>query len=145
MERIGTPEALELRGKTAVANARVAYGDFLDTFRGDRWTALAAAGARLQRPLWASTSTKNPDYPDTMYVDALVQRDTVDTMPLETIAAVKDHGNPHPRMFGEDDIAEARATLQQPGRGGHRLRRRGSDPGGPGSREVHRLVARAGR
>ena len=113
LEQIGTPEALELRGQTAVANARVAYGDFLDTFRGERWTALEAAGARLQRPLWASTSTKNPEYPDTMYVDALVQRDTVDTMPLETIAAVKDHGSPHPRLFGEEDIAEARATLER--------------------------------
>jgi transaldolase len=112
LEQIGTPEALELRGQTGVANARVAYGDFLDTFRGDRWTALATAGARVQRPLWASTSTKNPDYPDTKYVDALVQKDTVDTMPLETIAVVKEHGNPHPRRFGEEDIAAARSTLR---------------------------------
>jgi transaldolase len=113
LERIGTPEALEFRGQMAVANARAAYGDFLDTFRGDRWTALSTVGARVQRPLWASTSTKNPDYPDTKYVDALVQMDTVDTMPLETIAAVKEHGNPHPRLFGEEDIAEARATLRR--------------------------------
>jgi transaldolase len=112
LERIGTPEALELRGQMALANARAAYGDFLDKFRGERWTLLQAAGARLQRPLWASTSTKNPNYPDTKYVDALVQKHTVDTMPLETIAAVKEHGNPHPRLFGEKDIAEARGILR---------------------------------
>lgn len=70
LTEIGTPEALALRGKAAVANAQVAYERFLERFSGPRWEALVARGARLQRPLWASTSTKNPDYPPTLYVDA---------------------------------------------------------------------------
>ncbi len=89
---IGTPEALELRGKTAVAQAQVAYQMFLQAFSGPRWEALAARGARLQRPLWASTSTKNPDYPDTLYVDTLIGPHTVNTLPDATLAAFADHG-----------------------------------------------------
>jgi transaldolase len=81
----------ELRGKAAVANARLAYEAFQEIFSGDRWEALAAKGARVQRPLWASTSTKNPDYPDTLYVDELIGPDTVNTMPDATIEAARDH------------------------------------------------------
>jgi transaldolase len=92
LETIGTPEALALRGKAAVAQAQLAYGRFLDRFRGPRWEALAARGAWVQRPLWASTSTKNPDYPDTLYVDPLIGPDTVNTMPEATLDAVEDHG-----------------------------------------------------
>jgi transaldolase len=92
LEAIGTDEALALRGRAAVAQAKLAYQLFRETFSGPRWEALAARGARVQRPLWASTSTKNPDYPDTLYVDTLVGPDTVNTMPDQTIEALLDHG-----------------------------------------------------
>ncbi|MDP8936168.1 MAG: transaldolase [Actinomycetota bacterium] len=92
LEGIGTEEALALRGKAAVAQAKLAYELFRRRFSGDRWDALAARGARLQRPLWASTSTKNPDYPDTLYIDNLIGPDTVNTIPDATIAAFEDHG-----------------------------------------------------
>jgi transaldolase len=92
LEAIGTEEALELRGTAAVAQARGAYDLFLERFSGRRWEALAARGARVQRPLWASTSTKNPEYPDTMYVDHLIGPHTVNTMPDATLEAFLDHG-----------------------------------------------------
>ena len=78
--RIGSPEALALRGKGAVAQGKLAYQMFQKTFSGPRWEALAAKGAVVQRPLWASTSTKNPAYPDTLYVDELIGPDTVNTL-----------------------------------------------------------------
>jgi transaldolase/glucose-6-phosphate isomerase len=86
------PEGSELRGTSAIANAKLAYERFGQIFSGERWEGLAAAGARVQRPLWASTSTKNPAYRDTMYVEALIGPDTVDTMPTNTIDAFRDHG-----------------------------------------------------
>ena len=92
LEAIGTSEALSLRGRAAVAQAKLAYQLFRERFSGERWERLAALGARLQRPLWASTSTKNPAYPDTMYVDELIGPDTVNTLPEATIAAFEDHG-----------------------------------------------------
>ena len=92
LEEIGTPEALALRGQAAVAQAQVAYQRFLSTFTGPRWDALVTRGARVQRPLWASTSTKNPALPDTLYVDTLIGPDTVNTMPEDTIEAFIDHG-----------------------------------------------------
>ncbi|MGY6499572.1 MAG: transaldolase [Acidimicrobiales bacterium] len=92
LDAIGTPEALDLRGTGAVAQARVAYQIFRERFSGPRWEALAARGARPQRPLWASTSTKNPAYPDTLYVDALIGPDTVNTIPDATLEAFEDHG-----------------------------------------------------
>ncbi len=92
LNEIGTPEALELRGKAAVAQGQLAYAAFLETFSGDRWDALAAKGARLQRPLWASTSTKDPSYPDTLYVDTLIGPNTVNTLPDKTLLAFDDHG-----------------------------------------------------
>ncbi len=92
LEKIGTDEALALRGKAAVANARLAYEKYEQTFSGPRWEALAAAGARPQRPLWASTGVKNPDYSDTLYVTDLVVADTVNTMPEKTLRAFADHG-----------------------------------------------------
>lgn len=92
LEEIGTDEALALRGLAGVANARLAYRDFEEFFQGDRWAALEAAGARRQRPLWASTGVKNPDYRDTMYVTDLVVPDTVNTMPEKTLEAFADHG-----------------------------------------------------
>ncbi|MEL7155144.1 MAG: transaldolase [Actinomycetota bacterium] len=92
LEEIGSDEALELRGKAALAQAQMAYQQFRATFSGPRWERLAARGARVQRPLWASTSTKNPDYPDTLYVDQLIGPDTVNTLPDATITAFEDHG-----------------------------------------------------
>jgi transaldolase len=92
LESIGTDPALALGGKAAVAQAQLAYQRFLETFQGPRWQALADRGARVQRPLWASTSTKNPDYPDTLYVDTLIGPDTVNTMPEATLEAFEDHG-----------------------------------------------------
>jgi transaldolase len=89
---IGTPQALALRGKAAVANARLAYQAFQEVCASSRWFLLAADGARPQRPLWASTGVKNPAYPDTLYVTELVARDTVNTMPRATLKAVADHG-----------------------------------------------------
>ena len=80
-----------MRGRTAVAQAKLAYRLFRPRFSGPRWEALAARGARLQLPLWASTSTKNPAYTDTLYVDQLIGPDTVNTMPEQTIAAFEDH------------------------------------------------------
>ena len=94
-----------------MANARAAYGEFLQVFSGDRWDRVAAQGARIQRPLWASTSTKNPAYPDTLYVDTLVSPHTVNTLPLSTIEAYADHGSPHPSIFGPEEIARARNLL----------------------------------
>jgi len=88
LEEVGRTD---LAGKAGIANARVAYESFLRIFSGDRWERLKAAGANVQRPLWASTSTKNPSYPDTMYVDALIGPDTVNTMPDDTVAAARDH------------------------------------------------------
>ncbi|MHB1138153.1 MAG: transaldolase [Microthrixaceae bacterium] len=88
----GSPEALELIGRAAVAQGQLAYGAFLETFSGPRWEALAAKGARVQRPLWASTSTKDPDFPDTLYVDTLIGPNTVNTLPDATLAAFEDHG-----------------------------------------------------
>jgi transaldolase len=95
LDKIGTPEATALRGKAAVANARLAYELFEQRFAGPRWEALRAAGAKVQRPLWASTSTKDPAFPDTMYVVDLVVADTVNTMPEGTIKATADHGELH--------------------------------------------------
>ncbi|HWF21672.1 MAG TPA: transaldolase [Acidimicrobiales bacterium] len=88
----GDETVLALRGKAAVAQGRQAYRLFREKFSGSRWDALAAKGARVQRPLWASTSTKNPDYADLLYVDTLIGPDTVNTMPDGTIAAFEDHG-----------------------------------------------------
>jgi transaldolase len=94
LDKIGTPEAAEMRGKAAIANARLAYELFEQRFAPEspRWAALHAKGVRVQRPLWASTSTKDPAYPDTMYVVELVAPDVVNTMPEATISAMADHG-----------------------------------------------------
>ncbi|RAW13283.1 transaldolase, partial [Phytoactinopolyspora halophila] len=92
LERLGNPSALALRGQAAVANARLAYAAYEEVIADDRWKRLEAAGAKRQRPLWASTSVKNPDYPDTFYVTELVAPDTVNTMPESTLEAVADHG-----------------------------------------------------
>ena len=92
LEAIGTDEALALRGKAAIAQAKLAYRQFRETFSGPRWEALAARGARVQRPLWASTGRKNPEYSDVLYVDELIGPDTVNTLPEDTLEAFADHG-----------------------------------------------------
>ncbi|HEU5161073.1 MAG TPA: transaldolase [Streptosporangiaceae bacterium] len=95
LEKIGSAGAGELRGKAGVANARLAYALFEEKSNTDRWRALQDAGARPQRPLWASTGVKDPAYPDTMYVDELIAPGIVNTMPEATLHAVADHGRPH--------------------------------------------------
>lgn len=92
LEKIGSDEALGLRGKAAVANARLAYAAFEEVFGSERWQALKGKGANVQRPLWASTGVKNPEYSDTLYVTDLVVADTVNTMPEKTLEAFADHG-----------------------------------------------------
>src|ERR1700751_1704274 len=92
LDVIGTEEALALRGKLAIANARLAYEHYLEAFSGPRWEGLEAKGALAQRGLWASTSTKNPAYRDVLYVEELIGPQTVDTMPEETIEDFQDHG-----------------------------------------------------
>jgi transaldolase len=89
----GPGTASDLKGKAGVANARLAYQAYEETLASERWASLEADGARRQRPLWASTGVKNPDYRDTMYVDDLVVEDTVNTMPEKTMHAVADHGD----------------------------------------------------
>jgi transaldolase len=106
----------ELKGRLAIANARLAYESYLQAFSGPRWEYLVSKGATPQRVLWASTSTKNPAYPDTMYVEELIGADTVDTMPEETIEAYQDHGKPEPRL--RNGLPEARELLAELARAG---------------------------
>ncbi len=101
----------KLRGKAAIANAKLAYHEFRQKFATERYAALAHHGGRVQRPLWASTSTKNPAYPDLYYVEALVASDTVDTMPPATIVAYKDHGKPEVRI--DKDLDDAFRVIEQ--------------------------------
>lgn len=101
----------ELKGRAAVANAKIAYQSFRSIFSGPRWDALAERGANVQRPLWASTSVKNPDYPDTLYVDGLIGPDTVNTMPDATIAAARDHATPERTV--DRDVEEAHAVMDE--------------------------------
>jgi transaldolase len=99
-----------LQGKAAIANAKIAYQSFKRIFADARFAALRARGVRVQRPLWASTSTKNPRYPDTLYVDTLIGPDTVNTLPPETIDAFRDHGTP--RLTLEENLADAQQTIR---------------------------------
>ncbi|BFU45898.1 transaldolase [Krasilnikovia sp. MM14-A1004] len=92
LDKIGTDEAKAMRGRAAIANAQLAYEAYTEVFATDRWQKLADAGAHPQRPLWASTSTKNPDFPDTIYVEELIAPGTVNTMPESVIFAYEDHG-----------------------------------------------------
>jgi transaldolase len=106
----------ELKGKLAIANARLAYRHYLEVFSGPRWEYLAGKGATPQRVLWASTSTKNPDYADTLYVEELIGPDTVNTMPEETIKAYQDHGSPRSRL--ESGLPDAEKLLEDLARAG---------------------------
>jgi transaldolase len=113
LEEIGRTD---LQGRLAIANAKLAYQHYLERFSTDRWNALAGRGARPQRCLWASTSTKNPAYPDVLYVEELIGPDTVNTMPLETIAAFQDHGVIADTLT--QGVEEARALLEELSRSG---------------------------
>ena len=108
LDRIGTNE---LQGKIAIANAKIAYDIFHRVFSGPRWEQLAAKGARVQRLLWASTGTKNPDYSDTLYVDGLVGAHTVNTLPPATLQAYLDHGKVHATL--DEGIDEARDQVDR--------------------------------
>jgi transaldolase len=101
----------KLKGQAAIANAKLAYAVFKKQFAPARFQELARQGARVQRPLWASTSTKNPAYPDVYYVEALIGPDTVNTMPPQTIVAYKDHGQPALRL--EDNLEDAHQVIAQ--------------------------------
>jgi transaldolase len=105
LDAIGAPA--ELRGQAAIANAKRAYRLYQEQFSGARWAALADRGARVQRPLWASTSTKNPAYRDVMYVEALIGPDTVNTLPPATIEAFRDHGKVARTVDADLDAADA--------------------------------------
>jgi transaldolase len=109
LDEIGQPE---LKGKLANANAKLAYERYKAIFSGDRWEALAAGGATTQRCLWASTSTKNPEYRDVMYVEELIGPETVNTMPIETIRAFQDHGEIRGDTI-EEGVAEAHVLLEE--------------------------------
>ena len=112
----GSPKAqtaISLKGKVAVANARLAYARFREIFSTPRWKGLAKKGARTQRPLWASTGTKNPAYSDVLYVEELIGPDTVNTMPTATIEAFRDHGTVADALTGRE--AEAREVLNDLG------------------------------
>ena len=106
---LNDPAAEALMGKTAVANSKVVYQRFKEIFHGEAFETYRAAGAAVQRLLWASTSTKNPDYPDTLYIDALIGPETVNTMPPKTIDAFRDHGTVANTL--EKDVAEAQLVL----------------------------------
>ena len=108
LEEVGRTD---LQGKLAIANAKLAYAHWKDVFSGERWAALEAKGARNQRCLWASTSTKNPAYRDVLYVEELIGPDTVNTMPLETVRAFQDHGEVRDTL--ETGLDEAHALLAE--------------------------------
>src|SRR5579871_2155206 len=111
LDAIGSPEALALRGKIAVANAKVMYQRFREIFQGNEFVSLKQKGGRVQRPLWASTGTKNPAYSDVLYVEELIGPDTVNTLPPDTLAAFRDHG----RVRGDtvlENPAEAASQLR---------------------------------
>ena len=108
LDAVGTEQALALRGQAAVAQGQLAGAMARETFAGPRWERLVARGARFQRPLWASTSTKNPAYPDTLYVDQLIGPDTVNTIPEATLEAFEDHGTLARTL--DADVEGARAT-----------------------------------
>ncbi len=107
LSQAGDTRAKALRSRLAIANARIAYEAFEEVFASPRWKALEGRGAKVQRPLWASTSTKDPALPDLYYVEALVAPDSVDTMPPETFEAYRDHGDPKVRIRDGREAAHA--------------------------------------
>jgi transaldolase len=113
LQDIGSPEALALQGTIAIANARRIYRRFREIFQGERFAKLRERGARVQRPLWASTGTKNPSYPDVLYLESLVAPDTVSTVPPATMDAFRDHGRVRVTLGATGTDAEATATLDK--------------------------------
>jgi transaldolase len=111
------PDGSPLRGRVAIANAKKAYQHFQHLFSGERWGRLAEAGARVQRPLWASTGTKNPAYSDVLYVEALIGRDTVNTVPEATLDAFRAHGRIRPDAIleGSREVGDTLSLLAQEG------------------------------
>jgi len=111
LDRLSDKRAASLlRGKIGIASAKVAYDRYKVLFTGARWQDLVASGAKTQRLLWASTGVKNPDYKDTMYVEALIGRDTINTIPPATMDAFRDHGEAKPDLI-EQEVPDARAML----------------------------------
>lgn len=106
LEAIGTPKALRLRGQAAIANAKLAYRRFGELFGPEAFAEFTARGAKVQRPLWASTSTKNPAYRDVIYVEELIGPDTVNTLPVVTLEGFRDHGEPRASLLEEVDAAD---------------------------------------
>jgi transaldolase len=146
LDQVGTPEARELRGTAAIANAHLAYQRYERAVDSDRWRSLAAAGAHPQRPLWASTSTKNPDYRDVRYVERLVAPGVVNTMPEATLRAFADHGEVTGGI-GPDSYAEAQNVLDRLGALGidyddviDTLEREGVETFEASAREMHKSV-----
>jgi transaldolase len=113
LEEIGTPEALALRGKAGIANAKLAYRRFRELFHGPRFEKFKSRGVRIQKPLWASTSTKNKAYSDVMYVEALIGPDTINSMPPETLEAFRDHGRARVTLLeGQAEAEEVAGRLE---------------------------------
>jgi len=116
LERIGTEAALALRGRAAIANSKLVYGRFREIFLGGEFAEQRKRGARLQRVLWGSTSTKNPAYPDLLYVEGLMGRDTINTIPLETLDAFREHGRVRPTLAdGMEEVRQVLAGLEKVG------------------------------
>ena len=111
LDEIQTPEAKALKGRIGIANAKLAYQEFIETFHRERWLHLEEKGASIQRVLYGSTGTKNPEYSDVMYVENLIGADTINTIPRETLRAFMDHGKVAPTL--EENLEEARAQLGQ--------------------------------
>ncbi len=111
LDEIQTPEAQSLKGKIGIANAKMAYQEFIETFHSERWLRLEEKGASIQRVLYGSTGTKNPEYSDVMYVENLIGAETINTVPRETISAFMDHGKVAPTL--EENLDEARGQLGQ--------------------------------
>jgi transaldolase len=111
LDTFDTPKARSLKGRIGIANAKMAYQRFKDTFQGERWERLASNGAHLQRVLYGSTSTKNPQYSDTLYPDNLIGKHTVNTLPPETLDAFLEHGTVAPTL--DKNIDQARQQLDQ--------------------------------
>ena len=144
LDALGTPQAQQLRGRVAIANARLAYDEFTRAFGTGRGAALVAEGAHPQRPLWASTGVKDPTQPDTRYVVELVARDVVNTMPEKTLEAVADHAE----LRGDTITAEIAALApgaRCAGRSRHLVRRRHRHARAGGDREVHRILGAIAR
>jgi transaldolase len=113
LEELGTPEALALRGKAGIANAKLSYFRFREVFSSKNFQTLQSRGVRLQRPLWASTGTKNKAYSDVLYIESLIGKDTINSVPPETLAAFRDHGRAKVTLLdGQSEAEDVIGKLQ---------------------------------